>query len=293
MASFSDAFKENYYLSEEFASFCSRVSGMKAKRYRIGELDIPVIRNKNISIHAYEKETKQWMRKRKISFISVEKKLNKKSNNPSAREYALFLKKSYSAAKKAYSRSFSDGLKQSLRYPYKVMILDNYNNEILDEIYQIYEEQMERLNSFLFPKEFFEEIMKLPSSKIFLLCLYDKITAYSFCFENKENLYTSIGGGKAEFFKKRCNNRIYDEMVQYVCSKGLNMHFGLGMHGSGYNSFKEGAGIKLYRCEEYPNHPLLFKVGNWLLNYKITGKILRGYSKKRPKKVVFRAMPFT
>lgn len=293
MGKFRDAFKDNYYLSEEFASFCSKVSGMKTRRYSIGEIDIPVIKNKNISIHAYSEEMKERMIKGNIRFISVENQINKKSKKPSPREYALFLKKKHSDAIKGYSRFFSDGLKQAKRYPYKVLILQETNEKILKEVYQIYKAQMRRLNSFLFPKEFFEEFMGLSSSKLFLLYLYKEIAAYSFCFENKENLYASVGGSKERFFKKRCNNRLYDELIQYACYKGLNVHFGLGMHGSGSSAFKEGAGITLYKCTEYPNYSPLLKLGNWFLRFGIVGKILRNYSLKHPKRTIFRVMPFT
>ncbi len=293
MEHFKQAFKDNFYLSKQYSEFCSKVTGIELKEKKLENQKIYLLKKKNISINAYSKKFCKKMKKEGINYMTVLPEVNNQTERASFIEYSLVYKKKYEDAVKNYKRSFKDGLKQGKTYLHKVRIIRNYNKNLIAEIYEIYKKQMKRLNSFIFPQEFFKEFMKLKSSFLFLVEYNKKIIAYSFCFENQQNLYTSIGGGNPDSFKYKCVNKLYDELIKYACEKKLNLHLGLGQKGTGYNKFKENAGAINYKCERHPNDELMLKMTTPLLKFKLTGKILQYLSRKFPKKVVYMQMPFT
>ena len=244
---FKQAFTNNFYLSREYAAFCSKVTGIGLNTKEISGKKIYLLKNKNISISNYSHNFCQKMKKEGISFMAVLPEINNQTNKPSFIEYAIFHKQIYKNAFKKYKRSFKDGLKQGKRYNHEVKIIRKPNQKLIAEVYESYTDQMKRLNSAIFPKSFFVHFMNSPSSLLFLIKLKKEFMAYSFCFENKDNIYTSIGGGNQKFFKYKCMNKLYDELIKYACDKKINIHFGIGQRKSGYNRFKEN-GISSQRC---------------------------------------------
>ena len=289
MSMFDKAFKNNFYLTEEFAEFCSKVTEIDfVKQERIF-----ILKNKVIAISNHDSKLKNKFRKDNLNYMTVLPKLNKEDKSPSFVEYSLFLKKSYESAFKNYKKSFRKQLRQGKEHPFTVRMIRKPDEGVLDDVYSIYVKQMKRHNSYILPKSFFVEYMKLHSSLLFLI-EYDKdLVAYSFCFENRDNLYTSFGGGNPRYFKYRCMNVLYDSRIKYACKKGLNIHAGMGMYGSGYNRFKGDAGAVNYKCERFPEDTKKLKLAVWLSNCKLVGLFCCLLSRLFPKKLVYTIMPFT
>ena len=192
--------------------------------------------------------------------------INNQNKSPSFIEYAIFYKKKYEEAVKNYKRSFSDALRQGEKYLHTTRIIKEYDKKLINKVYGVYTSQMKRLNSAIFPLSFFEHLMKSPSSLLFILEHKENIIAYSFCFQYKDNLYASIGGGNPDFFKLRSANELYNELIKYSCENNLNIHFGIGEKDAGFNLFKEKAGALNYKCERHPNDEWMIKMLMLFLN---------------------------
>ncbi len=282
---FNQAFANNFYLSKEFLTFCSQVTGLKLKNHH-------VLKNKNISIHNYSISEKNNFKKNKISYMAVLPRLNK--NGSSLIDYPIWFKqKSYKDAYQSYGRSFRYYLKKSKAFNFTKKIIRRYDKIILDQVYELYIQHMKRLNGPLFPLSFFEEFMKLKSSFLFLIYDKDKIISYMFCFENKDNLYTSIGAGHKDYFLKYINYLAYDTFIKYACDRHLNIHFGIGEYGKGYSKFKQRAGAVSFVTERYPNDEFITKSVLYFTKFKLTGFLARSFSKLFPKKLLYEMMPFT
>lgn len=290
---FNNVFKNNFYLTREWADFCSKVTNIKLSEKTISKQKVFLLKKKNLSISNYSNKFSEEMKDNKISFMRVLPHVNNQSENPSFIEYAIFHKKSYEKAVKDYKRSFRDALKQGEKYPHTTKIIKDYNNKIIYKVYDVYISQMKRLNSAIFSFSFFEHLMKSPSSLLFILEHEKEIISYSFCFQYEDNLYASIGGSNPDFFKLRASNKLYNELIKYCCENNLNMHLGIGEKDAGFNLFKEKAGALNYKCERHPNDEWMIKMLMPFLKSKLVGKILQFISKKSPEKVVYIAMPFT
>jgi hypothetical protein len=290
---FNKAFKNNFYLTSEWADFCSKVTNIKLTDKTISKQKVFLLKNKNISISNYGDKFSKEMKDNKISFMRVLPQVNNQTESPSFIEYAIFYKKSYEEAVKNYKRSFTDALKQGEKYPHTTKIIKKFDKKIIIKVYNVYTSQMKRLNSAIFPFSFFEHLIKSPSSLLFILEHKKNIISYSFCFQHKDNLYASIGGGNPDFFKLRASNKLYNELIKYSCENNLNIHLGIGEKDAGFNLFKEKAGAFNYKCERHPNDEWMIKMLMPFLKLRLVGKILQFISKKSPEKVVYTAMPFT
>ncbi len=290
---FNSAFENNFYLTKEWSDFCSKVTNLKLTEKTILKQKIYLLKNKNLSISNYDDATANETKKRRISYMRVLPEINNQSKKPSLVEYAIFHKKTYEEAKKNYRRSFRDALKQGKKYNHTTRIIRDYEPEIIKKVYKVYTSQVKRLNSVVFPFSFFEEFIKSPSSLLFIIDYNKKIISYSFCFQYKDNLYASIGGGNPCYFKLRPVNKLYDELIRYACNHSLNIHFGIGESGAGYSLFKEKAGAIDYKCERNPNDEALIRLLNNIMKSRLAGKLLQFISKKYPEKIVYTAMPFT
>jgi len=293
MNKFNQAFQNNFYLTREFADFCSRVSKILLKKKTIGNQEIFTLKNKNISIGNYSDFFCQEMKKQKIQYMRVLPEINNEVKRSSYMEYSIFHKTTYSAAFKNYRTSFFHGLRESRKFPHQVEIIRQPHSRLIEEIYNIYTVQMKRRNSFLLPLSFFREFLDCPSSFLFLIKYKQKAIAYFCCFQNQDNVYASIGGGHPDFFSYKSSNKLYDELIQYACRNNLNIHLGIGEQGSGYQKFKQNAGVICYKTERFPNNEEILKIAAFLLKFRITGKFLYLTSKIFSPFLAYLIMPFT
>lgn len=293
MDKFKQAFQDNFYLTEEYAVFCSKITGMPLKRASLGGQTVFLLKNKNISIGYYSEDLCLKFKKEKISYCRILPEINEESKHRSLIEYSVFHKTAYPEALKNYKRSFSDGLKAGKKFPHGTKIIRQPEEEDIKKIYAIYSDQMKRLNSYFFPVSFFKEFFQCPSSLLFLIESEKEIIAYFCCFQYGENIFVSIGGGNPRYFYRRCSNKLYDELIKYACQNKLNIHLGIGEYGSGYQIFKKNAGAVSYRTERYPDYENLLRLAFPLLRLKITGKSLALLSKLFPLRIIYLIMPFT
>lgn len=278
----NQALKENFYTTQHNAALLSSTTRMPLK----SEGKCYTIKNKNIGItNKKPNNNKQYM--------VVLKEDNYQTKNPSFIEYPIFYKKTYEEAKKNYKRSFTDALKQGKKYKHEINIYENLTNDKLKEIYTLYKKQMKEHNTFFFPKKYFEELLKLKEGKAFTIKHQQKLIAYCLFFENKENIYTSMGGSIKKQFIYKPTNKLYDEIIKYACHNNKNIHFGLGEHNSNYSRFKQKVGCIIHKTEKRPNDEKILKLLVPLTKYKLTGLILAAISRLFPRKVVYLHIPFT
>jgi hypothetical protein len=117
--------------------------------------------------------------------------------------------------------------------------------------------------------------------------------AYFCCFRYQDNIYASIGGGNPKFFAYKASNKLYDELIRYACDNGLSVHVGIGERGSGYQKFKQNAGLTNYQTERFPDDEALLARVLPLLRLRLTGLGLAAVSRCLPYRVPYLAMPFT
>lgn len=293
MDNFTQAFQHNFYLSQEYAIFCSKIIKIPLRKQMIGNQTIFVFKNKNISINNYSDILCRKFKNKNISYLRVMPEINNTSYQPSFIEYSIFHKTTYNEAFGRYKTSFLHGLREGKKIPHKVKIIRRPNNQLIEKIYHIYADQMKRHNSLVFPLSFFKEFLKSPSSLLFIIEDKKDVIGYFCCFQYKDNIYTSIGGGNPRYFSYKCSNKLYDELIRYACHSGLNIHLGIGEHGSGYQKFKQNAGVINYKTERFPDDKKLMKLVFPLLKFKTTGKVLGLVSKFFPHFILYLMMPFT
>ena len=168
-----------------------------------------------------------------------------------------------------------------------------HDASLLERVYPLYERQMERLNSFLFPPSVFADLLRMPAAFCLTIEHGPALIGYCFCAENRHNLYPSVGGVEAAFFPLRAVNHMYDYLVRYACERGLNIHFGLGIRDSGFDKFKQRAGAIAYKVERHPDHPVLMSLLVRASGFRWYGRVLRHLSRRDPARMVYEVMPTT
>src|SRR6185369_10216049 len=106
MDRFDGAFEHNFYRTEEYADFCSRVAKIPLIKKTVDGQDFFTLKNKNISIDSYPPSVKEQFRKNKISYMAVYSEINNQTARPSLFEYSIFYKTTYEEAAKKYKTSF-------------------------------------------------------------------------------------------------------------------------------------------------------------------------------------------
>jgi len=290
-----DAFANNYYESLEYINFLKKTIAINIRVKKFFNRSLFLIKNKMPSITLYDKKVAQELEKLNISYCMIDCIPNDINEDQSILEYSLIPKKKYEIAKSQYKRSFRDALKQSKKHDIFIEIWEHPGEKKINKLYSLYKRQMHELNSFVLPKSFFIAFLGCRASKVFVVLKEEnkEIIAYCLCFENSDNLYCSLGGSIRKFFKYKAVNILYDELIRYGCSKGLNIHLGLGMKGSGYSRFKENAGAINYLCKVFPNNERILKIYQKISHLKVVGILLRLYSFLFPKKLIYLLIPMS
>jgi len=292
-SAFEQAFRNSIYLSEDYARFCSRVTALPITHAVCHGMALPLIRRTAIAVSHYSDEAVRCMREKEISFISVTPEENEHAAQPSMLEYPLIFRKSYREAYDALDRTFKKEIRRAEKNTFGITIVRGCNQETIAEASALYHKQARRLNTFFFPQSFFEEFMRMQGAVLFTARNKGKMIAYSFCLENKDNLYTSIGGADESYFESRINYLMYHEKIRYACEKKLTMHLGLSVRGSGHADFKRRAGATAFRCDCFPKRDRMLRCYEALSRYRVTGIALGIASRSFPKAVIINAMPFT
>jgi hypothetical protein len=289
VADFSSAFVHNYYLTDEFAFFCSRITRQQLISKKLGSLNLHILKGKNVSISNYSLKDRRAMQKSQISYLSVLPEKN--IENPTHMEYTIIHHVPFEEAYSRMDRTFQKNVRRSMSNPHKFHIARKLNAERLKKLYCLYSLQMKRLNSFRFPLFYFEEMLKLAAARVFMIELKGKIIAYSFAFEYKDNLYLSIGG--VGDFSDYAQYRNYNERIKYACEHKLTIHQGLGTHNTGFDFFKQRVGGVSYKLEQWPNKESYMRIMETVFKIPGAGYALRGIGNLMPEKLIFSIMPFT
>ena len=293
MSDFAAAFADNFYLTDDYAAYCSRITKIPPRKVVIQGRNYYLLKNKNIAVSNYCEALTGEFRKRKTAYLRVTPEINGLTSAPSLMEYSIFHSSSYEQAAARYRTSFRHGLREGRKFPHEVDIRRRPDDRTLDETYGIYLEQMKRHHSYILPRSLFKAFVDTPSAFLFLIRYGKNITAYFCCFEHRDNIYASMGGGDPRFFSTKCSNKLYDELIKYACQNGLNIHLGLGEYGSGYQQFKKNAGLICYKTERYPDTERWLRFAVPFLKFRLTGRVLALASALFPYRVAYYAMPFT
>lgn len=293
MDDFARSFEHNFYLTEEYASFCSKITNIPLKKRTVEGQVIHTLKNKNIAISNYPDSLCQEFKKKRITHLRVTPEINDRSPRPSLMEYSIFYKTTYEEAFKRYKTSFFHGLREGRKFPHNVQVVRRPDRRLIEDIFRIYMDQMRRHNSYHFPLSFFETLLASPSALLFLIEYEQQIIAYFCCFQYHDNIYASIGGGSPRYYSYKCSNKLYDGLIRYACQNNLNIHLGIGERGAGYQKFKQNAGLSCYRVERYPDDDRLLSLAIPFLKYRLTGKVLARASALFPHLVTYISMPFT
>jgi hypothetical protein len=290
---FAAAFRHNFYFSDEWARLFQSAAQLPSRTVAVGGAERHVVKDKLVAVAAFSDEDAEALRKSGVEFIRVLPVVNGATPRPSLFEYSIWFNTTYPEAVRGYKDSFRRAVRQSERHGIRITLHRAYDASLIARVYPLYERQMERLNSFLFPPSFFAEFLRMPSAFCLTVEHGSALVGYCFCAENGENLYPSVGGIEPAFFPLRAVNHMYDHLVRYACERGLNIHFGLGIRDSGFDKFKQHAGAVVYKVERHPDHPLLMSLFVRAARFKWYGRILRRLSRTNPARMVYEVMPTT
>ena len=290
---FDAAFRDNFYFSEEWAGVFQAATNRPVRQVPVGGTQRYVVHDKLVGISNLSDQEATTLRENRVQFIRVLPVVNTDTHDSSLFEYSVWYRKSYDEAVRGYHDSFRRAVRQAGRHDIRIAVHRESRAELIDRVYPLYERQMERLNSFVFPRSFFASFLQMPSAFCLTVEHGSTLIGYCFCAENLDNLYPSVGGIEPAYFPLRAVNRLYDYLVRYACERGLNIHFGLGIRGSGFDRFKQHAGATVYKIERHPDHPLLMALFVKASRLKWYGHLLRYLSKRDPGRIVYEVMPTT
>lgn len=290
---FADAFEHNFYETKEFIHFCADVTGKINSRKNIHGRNISVIGNKNPSISVYSEDEQRLMMRHNISFLSVGTQNNSQLKNPTFMEYPILFRAPYETQMNKTDKTFKKYVRKTKQLPYTFSVEHALSDNLFEEVYRLYQKQMKRLKSFSFPKLFFKRFLQVPQSLVLLLYYQNKIAGYGFCFEYYNNLYTSIGGIGHDFFDRLASYAMYHEKISYAAKHNLNIHMGVGTHGSGYNTFKVRTGAVAFSCTQVPDTTELTLKFNKLNKVLPLDFLMQQFGNIFPEKLLYTIMPFT
>ena len=288
-----NVFKNNFYATSEYADFLSRVLSLLSRKEKISEKTVHLIKKKSIAIDSYNISIKRALRKRKISYMSVLPQINDLNTHPSYVEYPIIFKGDYLQCYDKFHRTFKKKIRRAEKFKFKIEIVTGFNQKIVDDVYSLYKKCARRLGSIILPQLFFEEYLKTKNSLLFLIIDKEKIRGFSFCFENADNLYFSVGYTDKSYWNKYISYKLYNERIKYACERGLNIHLGMGEHGSGYCQIKKEAGAIFFKCERYPHDEGVLKILLFFSKLKIFWPWIWLISKIMPRKMIYQMIPFT
>jgi hypothetical protein len=136
MDDFEQSFAHNFYLTEEYARFCSDITNIPLKERTVAGQVIHTLKNKNVAISNYSEALCQEFKRQKITHLRVTPEFNDLALHPSLMEYSIFHKTTYEEAFKKYRTSFFHGLREGRKFPHRVRVVrrpDGFAVKVLPE----------------------------------------------------------------------------------------------------------------------------------------------------------------
>lgn len=248
---YSDLFKNNFYLSKEWAELINSING-EISVLEINGNTIPIYKGKiTAGWHSYSKEEVQQLRDRNIAVSIIQDCKDGMIN------YSVIPKISYCTAFSKYHKKFRNLVNKSREFDLKINREPDFK-----ELYNIYSQNMKRLNSPKLPMKFFENALSFKEASALSIEYNNKKIAGCLIFENKENVYLSFAFSLNEYFFTKPNNALYDYIIKYSLQQNKNIHLGMGIEGSGYEKFKEETGAVKLKCVRIPKqNEFLLRLG--------------------------------
>lgn len=152
-------------------------------------------------------------------------------------------------------------LKKALKADLKIEI-DNEGKR-LDEFLNIYYGTMNRNDankSYMFSKEFFQEINKMKDNYVYVHVLYQgKVISTELVLYGPKHCYSFLGGTDSEYFHLQPNTLLKYEIIKWAKEKKLANY----ILGGGYGAED---GIYKYKKSFAPNGVKSFFIGNQVIN---------------------------
>src|SRR3989344_4330309 len=275
-----DLFKNNLYLSKEWADFMnSLVGNIEFIEHKNNKIYYNSKTNKVIGLHNYSNEEINKLNFNKIRVRSIVNDSNSKLN------YQVIPKNTYEIIKNNYKKSFRKSLNHAKENDLE--IIKNPNKE---ELYQIYYNSIKRLNSFHFSQETFNKFLSQQFSRYFGINYKDNLIAGMIFWENKDNVYSSIAFSNKNYWYLNPNNFRLDYLIKYACENSKNIHLGIGFEGSGYEKFKESIGTIKLKCISSPKEFGLNLASK--LNGLPLSPVYKYLSEKHERRIIELLMPF-
>ncbi len=107
----------------------------------------------------------------------------------------------------------------------------------LDEIYNLYLQNMKQFGSPPFPKSFFENFWQI--GKCFGAFSEDKLAAFLLGFLHKDRIYLNTAVSSSEFLERRVNDAVHWRFIKWGCDSGYKiLDWGRVRENSGQFQFK-------------------------------------------------------
>jgi hypothetical protein len=145
------------------------------------------------------------------------------------------------------------------------------NGKRLDDFLKVYYGTMDRRNaleSFYFPKKFFEAINELKENYVYLHVLSEgQVISTELVLYGDENCYSFLGGTNRDFYHMRPNEFLKIGIIKWAKGKGLKQY----ILGGGY-----GADDSLFRFKKYlaPNGVYDFYIGQKIFDEEKYAKLV-------------------
>jgi len=253
---FMALFRDNIYLSREFAEIVAKSLKMRLGTAKIGTKTVCTLNTKTAGLHAYTGIECDELEQQGIHYGAVLNQDNNHAKRQSMKEYALLACRPYPAVRKDYRKQFRNQVVQAERNGLKVEALTTNSAGFIRQrniAFQIYRQAIRKHKSFCMPRELCDAMSAMTGAKVWLCKTDERIISYAIALENRENIYISLQGSDSSAMHLRPSNRIYDTIIARAMDERKNVHCGCGLRGEGYQRFKMSTGFTMLSVRE-PRH---------------------------------------
>ena len=125
--------------------------------------------------------------------------------------------------------------------------LESRINNNVDDFYRVYSVNMRNLGTPVYPKKYFQTLMKVFADNCNILMVYKNDVAISgvFSFYFRNTVLPYYGGGLPDARRFKAYDFMYWELMQNACARGIScFDFGRSIIGAGSFSFKKNWGFE-------------------------------------------------
>lgn len=156
------------------------------------------------------------------------------------------------------------------------------NTELLDQLYSIYLESMNRVNSInylFFNRKYFQELLSLDNTWCFLAYQNDVIISWIAALQYKSYFHGHLGGTLTDYIHLSPFNNLYSEMIK----KGIELNCRFLHLGGGPTSSVDDP-ILNYKLH-FSKEQAAFHIGKKVINHPIYYTVVKEWEFKNPAKI--------